>query len=57
LKTLVEKVVVENGKLIQERGEESFGILMGIVMKNSRGKIDAGQVSKMLKEKLRENID
>jgi glutamyl-tRNA(Gln) amidotransferase subunit E len=57
LKTLVEKAIVENGKLIQERGEGSFGVLMGIIMKNSRGKIDAGQVSKMLKEKLRENID
>ncbi|MGA9388226.1 MAG: Glu-tRNA(Gln) amidotransferase subunit GatE [Candidatus Bathyarchaeia archaeon] len=52
LETMIAKVVVDNRKLIQERGEASFGVLMGIIMKDLRGKIDPGQASKMLREKL-----
>jgi glutamyl-tRNA(Gln) amidotransferase subunit E len=52
LETMIEKVVADNRKLIQERGEASFGVLMGIIMKDLRGKIDPGQASKMLREKL-----
>jgi len=52
LKTLIDKIVEDNEKLIKERGEGSFGILMGMIMKNLRGKTDAAQVSKLLKEKL-----
>jgi len=54
LDNTINKVVAENKKLIQERGEASFGILMGIVMRNLRGKIDPTQASKRLKEKLKE---
>jgi glutamyl-tRNA(Gln) amidotransferase subunit E len=57
LKTFIEKVISDNEKLIKERGENSFGILMGIVMKNMRGKIDAALVSKALKEKLGEFLN
>ncbi len=53
LNAFVDKVVAENRKLIQERGEASFGILMGYVMKDLRGKVDAAQISKMLKEKMK----
>jgi len=53
LKALIDKIVEENEKLIKERGEGSFGILMGVIMKNLRGKTDATQVSKLLKEKLK----
>jgi glutamyl-tRNA(Gln) amidotransferase subunit E len=52
LETMIEKVVADNRKLIQERGEASFGVLMGIIMKDLRGKIDPSQASKMLREKL-----
>jgi glutamyl-tRNA(Gln) amidotransferase subunit E len=54
LDNTINKVVAENKKLIQERGEASFGILMGIVMRNLRGKIEPTQASKRLKEKLKE---
>ena len=57
LKTFIEKVIADNEKLIKERGESSFGILMGIVMKSMRGKIDAVLVSKVLKEKLKELLN
>jgi glutamyl-tRNA(Gln) amidotransferase subunit E len=57
LKTFIEKVIADNEKLVKERGENSFGILMGIVMKSMRGKIDAVLASKVLKEKLREFLN
>lgn len=53
LETMIEKVVTDNKKLVQERGEASFSTLMGIIMKDLRGKIDPGQASKILKEKLK----
>ena len=53
LNAFVDKVVGENRKLIQERGEASFGILMGYIMKDLRGKVDAAQISKVLKEKMK----
>jgi len=52
LNAFMNKVVAENRKLIQERGEASFGIIMGYIMKDLRGKVDAAQISKMLKEKM-----
>ncbi len=54
LKTFVEKVIVDNKRLIQERGEGSFGILMGVIMRSFRGRVDAALVSKVLKETLTE---
>jgi len=57
LKALVKRVIAENRGLIQERGEDSFGILMGIIMKSLRGKIDAAQVSRVLKDRLREILE
>jgi glutamyl-tRNA(Gln) amidotransferase subunit E len=54
LTALVEKVIEENQGMIEERGEGSLGPLMGIVMKELRGKVDAGLVSRMLKERIRE---
>jgi glutamyl-tRNA(Gln) amidotransferase subunit E len=56
LDALIDKVIEDNKGLIQERGEGCFGVLMGIVMKRLRGKVDAARVSKVLKEKLREVV-
>jgi glutamyl-tRNA(Gln) amidotransferase subunit E len=55
-KALVDKVIAENKRLIEERGEGSFGSLMGIIMKSSRGKTDAALVSKVLKKRLEEAV-
>ncbi|MEM3578390.1 MAG: Glu-tRNA(Gln) amidotransferase subunit GatE [Candidatus Bathyarchaeia archaeon] len=57
LAALVEKAIAENTKLIQEKGQESFGALMGILMQNLRGKVDAAQLSKILREKLEEKLE
>jgi len=53
LKAFIKKVVEDNTRLIQEQRENSFGILMGIIMKKLRGKVDAALVSKLLKERLK----
>jgi glutamyl-tRNA(Gln) amidotransferase subunit E len=53
LDAVIEKVIADNRKLIQERGEASFGILMGAIMKSLRGKVDSSQASRALKEKLK----
>jgi len=53
LEKLIEKVIVDNRRMIQERGEDSFGVIMGILMKNLRGRADPASVSKVLREKLK----
>ncbi|MEM3597205.1 MAG: Glu-tRNA(Gln) amidotransferase subunit GatE [Candidatus Bathyarchaeia archaeon] len=57
LTALVEKAITENEKLVKEKGQESFGALMGILMQNLRGKVDAAQLSKILREKLKEKME
>ncbi len=54
LETLVSKVLSENRNLVKERGEAGFGVIMGFLMKDLRGKVDAARVSKVLKEKLKD---
>jgi glutamyl-tRNA(Gln) amidotransferase subunit E len=56
LEKLVIKIVEEHKELIKKQGESSFGVLMGIAMNNLRGKADAGLVSKVLKERLKEAL-
>ena len=56
LKAFVEKVIEDNRSLIRERGENSFGVFMGIIMKELRGKVDAAIVSRVLREKLKEFV-
>ena len=58
LKKLTAKIVDNNSKMIKEKEMRAKGPLMGIVMKEVRGKIDGAIVSKELdfaiKEKLKE---
>jgi glutamyl-tRNA(Gln) amidotransferase subunit E len=54
LEALVSNVLSENRNLVKERGEAGFGIIMGILMKDLRGKVDAARVSNVLKEKLKD---
>jgi len=56
LRGFIEKVIEDNRSLIRERGESSFGVLMGIIMNELRGKVDAALVSRVLKEKLKEFV-
>ncbi len=52
LKKLIDKVLKENKPAIAELGKNAFGTLMGIVMKEVRGKANPEVVNKLLKEKL-----
>jgi len=50
LRTIIEGILEEKSQLLAERGERSFGPIMGEVMKHVRGKIDGAIVGKVLKE-------
>jgi glutamyl-tRNA(Gln) amidotransferase subunit E len=54
LTRFIEEAIADNRRVIRERGEKSFGILMGVVMKKVRGKVDAALVSELLRKKLKE---
>jgi len=56
LRAFIEKVIAENEKLVKERGENSFSVLMGVVMKNLRGRVDAALVSKVLRQRLGKRV-
>ncbi len=56
----VEKVIVKliekNSKLVEEKGMHALGALMGDAMKELRGKVDGGTISKILKQKLEKRV-
>lgn len=57
LTALVEKALAENEKIVKEKRQESFGALMGMLMQSLRGKVDAAQLSKILRKKLEEKLE
>jgi glutamyl-tRNA(Gln) amidotransferase subunit E len=52
LAKLVDRVIAENKKSVEQLGKKAFGMLMGAVMKEVRGKADPSLVSTLLKERL-----
>ena len=54
--SIVDEVVLENMSLVDERGENSIGPLMGQVMKRLGGAADGKVVSHILKEKIRSTL-
>ncbi len=53
---VVEKVVSDNKELIKERGEDSFKLLMGTVMKQVRGRFEGREISELLSQKIKEAL-
>ncbi len=53
----IEKLVVEKRNLIVERGEAAFKPLMGLVMKEFRGKVDGKVVAEKLMKAIREELE
>ncbi len=53
LEEYIEKLIDEKSDLIAERGEGAFKPLMGLVMREFRGKVDGKIVAEKLKERLR----
>jgi len=54
LEKIVENVVRENEELIRQRGLSALSPLMGVIMNNYRGKIDAAKASQILREKIKD---
>ena len=51
---ICDRVVRERESFIRERGEKSLGPVMGIVMKELRGRVDGQVISEILREKIRQ---
>ncbi|MEM3731754.1 MAG: Glu-tRNA(Gln) amidotransferase subunit GatE [Candidatus Bathyarchaeia archaeon] len=52
IEEIVNSIIQKNKALVEERGLNAFGALMGLVMKEVRGKADAAVVSDILKRKI-----
>jgi glutamyl-tRNA(Gln) amidotransferase subunit E len=53
LALLVDRVIAENKQAVERMGQRAFGMLMGVVMKEVRGKADPSIVSALLRERLK----
>ena len=53
---IIESVIEENKSLIKERGEGSFKLIMGKVMKEARGQFEGKEISELLTKKIRDAI-
>ncbi|ENO11803.1 glutamyl-tRNA(Gln) amidotransferase subunit E [Thermoplasmatales archaeon SCGC AB-539-C06] len=56
IEQIIEKVVLERKQFVKNKGMNSVGPLMGIVMDKLRGKADGQLVSKILREKITKTI-
>jgi glutamyl-tRNA(Gln) amidotransferase subunit E len=52
LEKIVDEAIRANKKLIEERGVNAFGAIMGIIMKEVRSKASASSVSELIRKKL-----
>ena len=53
IEQLIERIINENKLSTEKSGVSKFGLFMGLVMKEARGKADPAIVSRFLKERLR----
>ena len=56
LDDIIEKIIVENEKIISQKGMDSIGLLMGRCMSVLRGKVDGEKVNKKLVTRLTEHL-
>jgi glutamyl-tRNA(Gln) amidotransferase subunit E len=54
VEVLIADIVNQKKKFIREKRERAVGPLMGIVMKELRGKVDGKVINKILEEKVKE---
>ncbi|RZN15911.1 MAG: Glu-tRNA(Gln) amidotransferase subunit GatE [Methanosarcinales archaeon] len=55
--TLIGKIVNEREEFVKQRGLDAAGPLMGVVMKELRGKVGGQQISQILKRKIKEILE
>jgi glutamyl-tRNA(Gln) amidotransferase subunit E len=53
IEKLIDRVIADNKQSVERMGSKAFGLIMGLVMKEARGKADPATVGKLLKERLR----
>ena len=53
IERIIKEIIIQKKDIIEEKGQESFSILMGEAMKKLRGKVDGKKVS----DKIRELLD
>ncbi|MEM2975006.1 MAG: Glu-tRNA(Gln) amidotransferase subunit GatE [Candidatus Bathyarchaeia archaeon] len=56
LEKLVNALLAQNKELIKQKGEGAFGVLMGLIMKQYRGRVRAEVASELLKKKLKAQV-
>ncbi len=56
IERVIAAVVSERSDFVHERGEGALGPLMGVVMQNLRGRADGKLISRILTEKIREEL-
>ncbi|HMB44994.1 MAG TPA: Glu-tRNA(Gln) amidotransferase subunit GatE, partial [Candidatus Methanoperedens sp.] len=52
LETAVDKLIEEKMDFVKEKGLNAVGPLMGLIMKDFRGKVSGGEVNRLLKKKI-----
>ena len=57
LDRIIGEKISESEDEIGEKGEAAFGIVMGLVMREARGKLDGSLVSRRVRKKLREHLE
>ena len=57
LNKIIDNIIQKNSNLIKNQGSRSIGALMGIAMKDVRGKVSGEQVNKLLKNKIQKYLD
>lgn len=56
LEAIVDRAVKENIELVRRREEDAANLLMGVIMRQVRGRVDAGLANKILKIKIQKHL-
>jgi glutamyl-tRNA(Gln) amidotransferase subunit E len=57
VKQLITKIIKERKEFIEAEGMRAFSLLMGVVMKELRGKVDGGVIAELVKVELNKAIE
>ncbi len=57
LNSILDKLVLSNIKIIEEQGMRAMGPLMGLAMKDLRGKADGQKINQLLESKIKSRIN
>jgi len=56
VESVVEKILEEKKEFVKEKGKNAFAPLMGLVMRELRGKADGETISSILERKIKEML-